>query len=215
MSGIKKIIWSLSALFFIILMFLWLGARERNDPDSWEIHHNLRQPPEKVMDAIGAKPGMVIGEIGAGRGRYAVKLAARVGKTGKIYANDILEKKLEYLRYRCRRDNITNLKTVLGELTKPNFADRTLDMAFIINTYHHIDKPVDLLKNTMPALKPDATLVIVECEPGKAPHMVSHSTEKDVLVKQVESAGYTLVRIETFLSLDNIYIFRLKKIIQR
>jgi len=28
------------------------------------------QPPKKVMDAIGVKPGMVIGEAGAGRGRY-------------------------------------------------------------------------------------------------------------------------------------------------
>lgn len=210
MIGIKKTGQSLLIIIFVGIMFCWIVAQEQGDPDSWEIYHNLRQPPEKVMDAIGVKPGMAIGEIGAGRGRYAVKLAARVGITGKIYANDILEKKLEYLKYRCRRDNIPNLITVLGELTKPNFPKETLDMVFIINTYHHIDKQVELLKNTVSSLRPDGTLVIVECEPGKAPQMGSHSTEKEVLIKQVESAGYSLIQIETFLSMDNIYIFRLK-----
>ncbi len=42
------------------------------------------QPPEKVMKSIGVKPGMTIGEIGAGRGRYTVHLARGVGKKGKI-----------------------------------------------------------------------------------------------------------------------------------
>ena len=50
----------------------------------WEKSINSeRQPPEKVMDAIGVKPGMVISEIGAGRGRYTVHLASRVGEEGK------------------------------------------------------------------------------------------------------------------------------------
>jgi predicted methyltransferase len=50
---------------------------------------NDRQPPEKVMDAIGLKAGMVVGEVGAGRGRYTKQLARRVGPAGKVYANDI------------------------------------------------------------------------------------------------------------------------------
>jgi tRNA A58 N-methylase Trm61 len=41
------------------------------------------------MDAVGIKPGMVIGEVGAGRGRYTVFLATRMGDTGMIFANEI------------------------------------------------------------------------------------------------------------------------------
>ncbi|HVP89977.1 MAG TPA: alpha/beta hydrolase-fold protein [Terriglobales bacterium] len=36
---------------------------------------NERQPPGKVLPAVGVKPGMVIGEVGAGRGRYTAHLA--------------------------------------------------------------------------------------------------------------------------------------------
>ncbi|UCG28407.1 MAG: hypothetical protein JSV24_03335, partial [Bacteroidales bacterium] len=50
-----------------------------------EARLNRLQPPEQVMDAIGIKPGMVVAEIGAGRGRYVVQLAVRVGETGKVY----------------------------------------------------------------------------------------------------------------------------------
>jgi ubiquinone/menaquinone biosynthesis C-methylase UbiE len=49
---------------------------------------------------------MVVGEIGAGKGRYSVILANHVGKTGHIYANDIDKESLEYLDFRCKRDNI-------------------------------------------------------------------------------------------------------------
>lgn len=40
---------------------------------------NAIQPPEQVMDLIGIRAGLVIGEVGAGRGRVTVYLAARVG----------------------------------------------------------------------------------------------------------------------------------------
>lgn len=203
------------ALFVLIIIFLFtttFSQQHSTGPDAWENYHNSLQPPEKVMKAIGVKPGMVIGEIGAGRGRYAVRLAAKVGKTGRIYANDILKSKLEYLEHRCKRDGITNIVTILGDITNPKFPIKSLDMVFIINTYHHLEKPTELLKNVVPSLKPDATLVIVEHDPGKVPgHWDSHhATEKEILLKQAEKAGFKPVRIETFLPRDNIYIFRVK-----
>ena len=63
-------------------------AYERQVERENSINEKL-QPPEKVMDAIGVKPGMTIGEVGAGHGRYTVHLARRVGHRGKILANDI------------------------------------------------------------------------------------------------------------------------------
>ncbi len=113
------------------------------------------------MDSIGVKPGMVIAEIGAGRGRYVVHMAKRVGVTGKIYANDIDKKALDYLEYRCKRDSIPNVITVLGKVTDPLLPKETMDLVYMINTYHHLDKPVDLMKNIIPCLKPEGRLGIV------------------------------------------------------
>jgi ubiquinone/menaquinone biosynthesis C-methylase UbiE len=160
------------------------------------------------MDAIGVEPGMVVGEIGAGRGRYAVHLAQRVGNGGKIYANDIDEHSLAYLKRRSERDGITNIETVLGKVADPCFPPSEMDIAFIINTYHHLNEPVAVLRNTIPALKPGGILAIVEHDPEKmGAEFARSTTSKEVLVKQAKEAGYDLVKVDTFLERDNIYIF--------
>ncbi|MFC1628246.1 methyltransferase domain-containing protein [Gemmatimonadota bacterium] len=53
------------------------------------------------MDATGIQPGMTVAEIGAGRGRYIVQLAVRVGEKGKVYAEDINGPALQYCENRC------------------------------------------------------------------------------------------------------------------
>jgi ubiquinone/menaquinone biosynthesis C-methylase UbiE len=177
-------------------------------PDAWEQRWNNLQPPAKVMDTIGVKPGMMVGEVGAGRGRYVVKMAERVGPTGKIYANDIDAGALAYLNFRCKRDKITNIKTILGTVTDPRLPKGKLDMVYFINTYHHVEKHVELMKNIIPALKPEGLLVIIEHTPEKATSMGNHCTPKETVLQQAKEAGFKMVRLETFLKYDNIYIFK-------
>ena len=75
---------------------------------------NEIQPPNLVMDILGIRPGMVIGEVGAGRGRVTVHLAVRVGEKGKVYANDIDPRAIESLEKRCRRLGLANVETILS-----------------------------------------------------------------------------------------------------
>jgi ubiquinone/menaquinone biosynthesis C-methylase UbiE len=196
----------LSAVLGFISATNCLSSQE--GPDAWEARHNAIQPPEKVMDALGIEPGMIVGEVGAGRGRYAVHMARRVGEKGRVYANDINEAKLSYLKSRCERDGIDNIITILGTVTEPNLPEGELDLVYFINTYHHLDDPVALMKNILPSLKTDGVLVVIEHDPDKYPDAGSHSTRQDILISQAYEAGYTLVRIETFLERDNINIFR-------
>jgi ubiquinone/menaquinone biosynthesis C-methylase UbiE len=179
--------------------------------DSWEENSNKRQPPQEVMDVIGVKPGMVIGEVGAGRGRYTVHLAMRVGGEGKIYANDINEKSLAYLRERCKRDGIKNVETILGKVDDPLLPREALDMVVMVWVYHHLEKPVELLKNLIPSLKAGATVVIIDPAPERGGERDSHRpSTKASVEKEAEKAGFELIRTETFLPKDNIFILRVK-----
>ncbi len=144
-------------------------------------------------------------------------MASKVGETGKIYANDIDESALEYLRFRCKRDGINNVVTILGKVTDPLLPASELDLVYIINTYHHLDKPVELLKNILPGLKPAGRLVIVEHDPGKVKklgwdeHSISsHATAKEKVIEQAIQAGFELDRVEThdFIPRDNLYFLR-------
>lgn len=180
------------------------------DPDAWEARWNGLQPPEAVLDTIGVIPGMRVGEIGAGRGRYAVHVAKRVGAEGRMYANDIDQIALAYLQYRCRRDSLGNVETILGSVTSPRFPEGALDLVYIINSYHHFEKPVELLKETRPALKPGGRLVIIEHDPEKQAHQ-DHNRSKETVISEAAEAGFDLVRMSTFLEFDTIYIFRVTK----
>jgi len=86
-----------------------------------------------------------------------------------------------------------------------------LDMVFMILTYHHLSKPVELLKNLIPSLKPGATVVIVDPDPEKDKGLpASESTLPDKMRREAAEAGFEIVRTETFLPMDNIFILRLK-----
>ncbi len=121
-------------------------AKDRVAPENAnEARLNRLQPPDKVMDIIGAAPGMTIAEIGAGQGRYVVNLANRVGPQGKVYAEDIDEASLRHCAERCRRNGFHNVETILGGFTDPKLPAEALDLIFIISSYHHFDDPVALI----------------------------------------------------------------------
>jgi len=166
-----------------------------------EARLNRLQPPEQVMDAIGIKPGMTVAEIGAGRGRYVVQLAVRVGEIGKVYAEDIDAQALKHLEKRCKRWGLKNVETILGEVTQPKLPDNTVDVIFIISTYHHFEDPVELLRNARLSLKPEGILAIGEWLKSTSPEKVK---------EQVMAAGYKLDRIETFLKKNDLYIYIFK-----
>jgi ubiquinone/menaquinone biosynthesis C-methylase UbiE len=174
-----------------------------------EARLNRLQPPDKVLDAIGVRPGMAVAEIGAGHGRYAVQLAVRVGPGGKVYAEDIDAQALDHLRQRCRRWQLENVEVILGEVTDPKLPAGRLDLIWIVSSYHHFADPVALLRSALPALKPGGRLAIGEWisihEAGR------DGTTAEALIQQMNAAGYALERQETFLKENNflIYIFRI------
>lgn len=170
---------------------------------------NKWHQPEKVMDLVGVRPGMIIGEVGAGHGYFTFKLSQRVGESGKIYANDISRSALEYLRDRCDREGVTNIKTVTGEVENP-LLPKNLDMVFIVNAFHDLAKPVELLNNLSTSLKPDALVVILDRDPEKMNHSIDHFLSRDEVLEKIEDSVFELERLETFLPQHNIYIIRLK-----
>jgi ubiquinone/menaquinone biosynthesis C-methylase UbiE len=172
---------------------------------------NERQPPGRVMDAVGVKPGLVIGEVGAGRGRYTVYLAERVGQTGKVYAEDIDRESMDYLRDRVKKAGLSNVEAILGEVDDPLFPKGSVDIVFFVLSYHHLADPVTLLKNLIPCLKPGAVLAVIDPDSTKDPgSRASEYTSREKIESEAGEAGFELVRVETFLAKDNLFILRVK-----
>jgi ubiquinone/menaquinone biosynthesis C-methylase UbiE len=175
------------------------------DRDAW-------QQPERVMDVIGVRAGMTVGEVGAGSGYFTFKLAERVRDHGLVYANDIDGEALEGIETRCRTQGISNVRTILGQVADPGFPEGSLDLAFMSFVFHMLEEPVLLLERLRPALKPGAHLVILDRKGtgGAMAHAqgrMSQVPPEDQVVSLAERAGFDLVRIETFLDRADIYVF--------
>ncbi len=166
------------------------------------------EQPDKVMDIAGVVPGMVIGEVGAGEGYFTFKLAARVGAEGKVYANDINSRALRSLGNRARRDGVENIETIVGEVEDPLLPEGALDMVFMVNVFHDLAKPVELLRNLVPSLKPGGTVVILDRDPTRMTSQARHFLPTETILAKVREAGFELVRMETFLRYHNLYIVR-------
>ena len=203
-------------LFLCLLVILAppdLLSQERSVPvESNEIWANNQHQPEKLMDAIGLKEGMTIADIGAGRGRMTVFFSLRVGESGRVFANDIDETALKYLEERCKKNNMTNVSTYLGKVDNPKLPAGKADIAFIISTYHHLEKPVEMMRNTIPCLKKDGVLVIVERDPVKTGQTGRESTSAEKLKSDAKKGGFEIIKVNSeLLERDNIYFLKPKK----
>ena len=198
----------------VLTAFLWIQTLVSTPQSSSglteprEQQDNAMQPPELVMDLIGIRPGLVIGEVGAGRGRVTVHLAARVGNTGKIYANDIDTTAIDYLKERCRRQGISNVEIIQGLVDDARFPPNSLDLVFMAYVFHHVEKPVPLLQNLIPTLKPWGVVVMAERKPANTEKSARMLTRERV-TQEARDAGFQLeILIEDRLKGDNIFILR-------
>src|SRR5262249_11118418 len=130
----------------------WLERSEREQEEH----------PEKALDVIGIKPGMVVGDVGAGTGYMSLKMAQRVGPTGKVYAEDVQPGMLNRLRQNAAKGKWTNVETVLGTETDPKLPADTLDLILLVDVYHEFSQPQKMLRRMREALKPDGRLVLLE-----------------------------------------------------
>jgi ubiquinone/menaquinone biosynthesis C-methylase UbiE len=135
-----------------------LGLLEGADRDQW-------QKPEEIMDALQIAEGSVVADLGAGGGWFTVRLARRVGRSGLVYAEDIQPLMIEAIKRKVQRENLTNVRTVLGT-SKDSRLPRGLDAVLIVGAYHEMEEPVTLLRNAADSLKPQGRIGIVDFSPG-------------------------------------------------
>jgi predicted methyltransferase len=158
---------------------------------------------ERVLDVLGIKEGVSVADIGAGSGWFTVRAARRVGGKGTVYAVEINPDYVKHIEQRAARENLPNIRAVLGKEDDPLLPARSVDAVLILKTYHEVSQPIRLLTRLRPALRPGARLGIIDRK-GKGD---DHGIERDTIVTEAARAGFSLVEEHDFVKGDGMDYF--------
>lgn len=117
-----------------------------------------------VMDLADIRPGTTVADIGAGAGYYTVRLAERVGKKGRVLAQDIDRGVLQQLGERIERDRLDNVSIKLGAEDDPRLPANSFDRIFMVHMYHEVTEPYAFLWRLRPALRPGGQVIVVDVD---------------------------------------------------
>lgn len=120
------------------------------------------EKPGELVRNMGLQPGMTVADIGTGVGYMLPFLSKRVGPTGHVLAEDIFDDFLAAAKQTAANQHLANVAFVKGSETDPNLPEGQVDMALVLDAYHHFDYPEKMLAALHKALKTDGKLVVVE-----------------------------------------------------
>jgi arsenite methyltransferase len=178
-------------------------AYEGSSRDGW-------QQTDAVIAALSLAPGARVADIGAGSGYFTRPLARAVAPGGTVYAVDVDADMNERLRGRLADEGIGNVEIVLGEYEDPKLPDAGVDLVFTSNTFHHIEGRPEYFRNLKQDLAPGGRVAIIDYDGSKGTfvRVMGHYTEKDVLLEDMQQAGYAVEKDHDFLDRQSFIVFR-------
>jgi ubiquinone/menaquinone biosynthesis C-methylase UbiE len=142
----------------------------------------------KVMDLADIRPGMTVADLGAGEGYYTVRLAEKVGRRGRVLAQDIDREALNRLGQRVERERLENVSIRLGDSDHPKLPEGSFDRVFMVHMYHEVQEPYAFLWRLWPSLKPGGRLVVVDVDRPTD----QHGIDPLLLSCELERVGFQL-----------------------
>jgi len=177
----------------------WLTREERE----------RMEQPEKVLDALSIKSGMVVADVGAGVGYFSLRLAKRVGDDGRVLAVDVQQKMLDLLKRNMESERLTNIGFILGTPKDPGLPENAVDVALLVDVYHELQYPEEMMAKIRKSLKPDGRLVLVEYrgEDPTVPIKPEHKMTAAQVLGELEPMGFRIKDTLEFLPWQHIFIF--------
>jgi ubiquinone/menaquinone biosynthesis C-methylase UbiE len=178
----------------------WLDRAQREEEEQ----------PDRALELVGITPGMIVADVGAGSGYMTVRLARRVGPSGKIYANDLQASMLTLLQDKVRSETLTNVVFVQGTETETRLPASAIDLAILVDVYHEFWNPQQMLRSIRQSLKPNGQLVLLEYrkEDPRLPIMADHKMSVAEVRTEIEPEGFVFDRLIPDLPRQHIIVFR-------
>jgi SAM-dependent methyltransferase len=177
----------------------WLERSERS----------AEEAPDLTIRILNIRKGASVADIGAGSGYMTLRLAAEVGPSGRVYANDVQPEMIAMLRRRFSGERFAQVTVVQGEIDDPKLPSSSIELELLVDVYHEFSRPQAMLRHLRDALKPAGRLVLVEYrkEDPTIPIRVEHKMSVQEAKLEVEAEGFELSKVDETLPRQHVLIF--------
>jgi precorrin-6B methylase 2 len=177
----------------------WLDRPEREEEEH----------PTGVLDSLDLGPGNVVADLGAGSGYFTFRMSPKVGETGRVLAVEVQEAMLTTLRARASTKKITNVEVVQGSEVDPHLPIGAVNLVLIVDVYHELAYPFEVMTKVRESLKPGGRVVFVEYRKEDPEVRIKevHKMSVKQLEREMSAVGLVRVRTVETLPLQHIVIF--------
>lgn len=176
----------------------WL---ERADREEEEL-------PDEVVKNMELKEDEVIADIGAGSGYFTFRMAAKVPE-GKVYAVDIQEAMLNFIRLRAEAKKLDNVIAHKGEIEDTKLPEGEIDVVLMVDAYHEFSHPREMMESIVKGLKPGGRVVLIEYR-GEDPEVPIKRLHKMTVAqskKEMAAVGLEWKETRNFLPSQHFMVY--------
>ena len=130
----------------------WLERQERDREERTDL----------LLAALMLQPGIVVADIGAGTGYLSWRMAPIVMPGGKIWAVDVQTEMITLLQAGVKRSGLTQIEAKLSGVDDVKLPASSVGLAIMVDVYHELAYPYEVMTSLLKALKPGGRVVFVE-----------------------------------------------------
>ena len=176
----------------------WLERSSRNREES----------VDKLIQMLPLSEKDVVADIGAGTGYLSFRLALRVPQ-GQVFAVDVQSEMVEILSERTQQSANTNVLPIKGDEKTPNLEPESIDLALMVDVYHELEYPREMLRAIADSLRPGGKLVLAEYKAENPRVMIKplHKMSQAQVKAEMDAAGFSFERSLKGLPQQHLMVF--------
>ena len=181
----------------------WLEREERDREERTDL----------LMAALALRPGMAVADIGAGTGYLSRRMAPAVMPGGKVWAVDVQPEMIRLLLADAKRSGLTQIEARLGAVDDVRLPAGSVDLAVMVDVYHELAYPYEVMVSLMTALKPGGRVVFVEykAEDSRVPIKPLHKMSEAQIRREAAIFALDWEQTVSTLPWQHVVIFRKRR----
>lgn len=178
----------------------WLEREEREREERTDL----------LLAALALRPGMVVADIGAGSGYLSRRMAPSVTPGGKVWAVDVQPEMISLLQSSARSSGLTQIEARLSSVDDVRLPADSVDLAVMVDVYHELAYPYEVMSSILKALKPGGRVVFVEykAEDPRVPIKPLHKMSEAQIKREAAVFPLEWERTVSTLPWQHVVVFR-------